>query len=164
MLFICHMLCIGHSVFPLEGVQPLNLKHRMAPLMQDGYLCEWLKSRNLLSELQPSTRGNFNLYCNDDYDFWISNDLMVGQWGRVEVRDGGFDWGVDGHGNTPGAWQQDFDQRAAMRVAIREGPDSSSPAHSPLLPLPAPPCAGSRPAVHCAHAPAVKHADRLGGL
>ncbi len=44
---------------------------------QDGYLCEWLKFRNLLAELQPSGQGDFHLFANDDETFCINASLTA---------------------------------------------------------------------------------------
>jgi 1,3-beta-glucan synthase len=62
-------------------------------------LCEWLKSRNLLAELQPSGRGDFFLYANEDDDFRIPPTLTAAQlmsvirhrmWGSVQTAIVGF--------------------------------------------------------------------------
>ncbi|KAJ9526929.1 hypothetical protein QJQ45_025369 [Haematococcus lacustris] len=59
-----HAVIFAH----MEGIQAIDMN-------QDGYLCEWLKSRNLLAELQPSSRGDAYLFCDDDEKFTITSDM-----------------------------------------------------------------------------------------
>lgn len=53
---------------------------------QDGYLAEWLKSRNLLTELHPSCKGSFQLFCDDDEVYELTSDMTAAQvWGDCNV-------------------------------------------------------------------------------
>jgi hypothetical protein len=53
--------------------------------MQDGYMCEWLKMRNLLTELDPSNQANYKGWCDDDENFVFDSSLTVRVWGNVCV-------------------------------------------------------------------------------
>jgi hypothetical protein len=60
---------------------------------QDNYLCEALKMRNLLCELQPSNRGTLAegkgsraLYADDDADFTVGGDEATAAMVHAIIR------------------------------------------------------------------------------
>jgi len=53
-----------------EGIQAIDMN-------QDGYMCEWLKMRNLLTELEPSNQANYKTWCQDDENFVFDSSLTV---------------------------------------------------------------------------------------
>jgi len=53
-----------------EGIQAIDMN-------QDGYMCEWLKMRNLLTELDPSNQANYKTWCQDDENFVFDSSLTV---------------------------------------------------------------------------------------
>lgn len=46
---------------------------------QDNMLCEAMKFRNLTSELQPSTKGSFHLFADDDEDVEITRKTIASE-------------------------------------------------------------------------------------
>uniref|UniRef100_A0A6S8NKA7 1,3-beta-glucan synthase n=1 Tax=Dunaliella tertiolecta TaxID=3047 RepID=A0A6S8NKA7_DUNTE len=63
-----HAIIFSHC----EGVQAVDMN-------QDGYMCEWLKMRNLLTELDPSNNANYKTWCEDDEHFVFDSSLTAAE-------------------------------------------------------------------------------------